>query len=74
MNLLSNAVEDGRGGGLVDGSWKGGEESVSVEDDYHIDKDPAVLEAKEIEDPVDTQEYRSFEELRWKSNGNGSAH
>lgn len=67
----------------MDGAWKAAKETTEkVKDDAiggddrdhdhdhdRIDKDPSVFEAKKTSDPIDTQEYRSVEDLRSKADG-----
>ncbi|KAJ0102784.1 hypothetical protein Patl1_04712 [Pistacia atlantica] len=65
----------------IDGAWKAareGAESVKKtvgadDDDYNIHEDPAVLEVHKIDDPIDTQEYRSIEEVN-KAGGYDKVH
>ncbi|TXG66872.1 hypothetical protein EZV62_008147 [Acer yangbiense] len=71
-------VDEGRarGGPVTDTVKDGAKKAMDIgEDDHddHIDKDPAVLEMKKSEDPIDTQEYISMEDLRMKADGHDKA-
>lgn len=59
--------------GTLDGAWKAGRETVqgireAVSDDQ-IEEDPAVGEIEDVDQPIDTQEYRGIEELKGKTGG-----
>ncbi|GLT29424.1 hypothetical protein SLA2020_042940 [Shorea laevis] len=69
--MAENVEETAKG--TLDGAWKAGREGLqgiqeAVSDDQ-IKEDPAVGEIENVEQPVDTQEYRGIEELKGKKGG-----